>query len=222
MRKPKGMKRTSESYNINTRTYWNGVYGDEQQRKEYEASGTSKIIYNYGQFQAVDKTRRFERAVDEIKDGDKVLDIGCGVGNFTKLVKEKHPKCEIWGTDISDSIIKLDKLENPDIKYLAQTIGYQNQVPLRYFDIVFCGETIEHLDEPDILFQDAYKMLKTGGKLIITTPNKDHIKSEEHVWFFEKEDVERLFEYNGFKDVEFVKLPDLEHVFVMFGIGVKV
>lgn len=215
------MKRTNEPYNVNNRTYWNGVYSDELKRAVYESAGTSEVVYN-GDLKMVDTTKRFQRAVQEIKDGDKVLDIGCGVGNFTKLVKKTYSKCEIWGTDISDKVIEANQKEDPDIKYLYQHIGSQTELPDNYFDVVFCGETIEHLDSPEILFQDAQRVLKKGGKLIITTPNEDHIKSDEHVWFYERADVKKLYEDNGFKDIQMIDLPDIEHLFVIFGIGVKV
>ena len=216
------MKKTNESYNVNTKTYWNGVYNNDLKRAEYAAAGTSRIVVNYkGEFAAIDKTHRFSRGVQEVKDGDKVIDIGCGIGHFTKLVKKTHPKCEVWGVDISDVVIESNKVENPEIKYLYSHIGRQDGIPSDYFDVAFCGETIEHLDSPEILFQDAQRVLKKGGKLIITTPKEDHIKSVEHVWFFEEADVQKFYEDNGFEKVEFVSLPDTEHLFVIFGIGVK-
>ena len=214
------MKRTSEPYNINNRTYWNGIYGDELKRAEYKAAGTSKMVYS-GDLKMIDNTKRFETALNQIKDGDKVLDVGCGVGNFTKLVKKIYPNCEIWGTDISDVVIEANKKEDSDIKYFYQQIGHQTQLPDNYFDVIFCGETIEHLDNPQILFKDAYRMLKISGKLITTTPSDDHIKSNEHVWFFEQEDIIQFFKDNGFEKVKFISLPDMEYLFVIFAIGVK-
>lgn len=39
------------------------------------------------------------------------------------------------------------------------------------FDLVYCGEIIEHLTDPDHLLDEVYRVLKCGGLLIITTPN---------------------------------------------------
>jgi len=39
------------------------------------------------------------------------------------------------------------------------------------FDLVFAGELIEHLYDTDYFFEEANKVLKAGGYLIITTPN---------------------------------------------------
>lgn len=211
----------AEAVNINTRTHWNGVYGDDKKRDEYEMAGTSSIAMTGDHHMVLDKTHRFTRAVQEVRSGDKVLDIGCGVGNFTRLAKDRFPECEVWGVDISDEVIEANKKKRQDITYLYQHIGDLDQVPADYFDLVFCGETIEHLDHPNMLFQDALRVLKQGGKLIVTTPNEDHIKSEEHVWYFEKSDIIKLYADNGFTDAEFVELPDTEHLFVLFAVGVK-
>ena len=39
------------------------------------------------------------------------------------------------------------------------------------FDMVYCGEIIEHLFNPDHLLDEVHRILKPGGKCIITTPN---------------------------------------------------
>lgn len=216
------MKRLkSNEENINTRQYWNYIYGDAQHRAEYAAQGTcldgAAIVGNY----LVKPTTRFNRAAEEIRSGERVLDIGCGVGVFTKLVKSLYPNCEIWGTDISDKAMKDNTLENPLINYRTNTIGNLKDIPLGYFDVVFSGETLEHLDDPNDLFKDAYKCLKPGGRFIVTTPNGSNVKSTEHVWEFTHDDVENLFFTNGFERVRFIYLPDMEHLFVIVAVGYK-
>jgi 2-polyprenyl-3-methyl-5-hydroxy-6-metoxy-1,4-benzoquinol methylase len=204
--------------NINSRTYWNLVYGDRDKRDRYAAQGTS---INLAAGEYVRPTMRFLKACDEIQDGQRVLDIGCGVGVFTRLVKTIHPKCEVWGTDISDKAMHDNWKERPDIQYIPNYIGELKNIPTDYFDVVFSGETLEHLDKPEDLFKDAHKSLKTGGKFVLTTPEGDRIKSEEHVWEFTHEDVEKLYLDNGFHRVRFIYLPDLEHLLVIMAVGIK-
>jgi SAM-dependent methyltransferase len=208
------MKRTSNP-NINFKSYWNSVYGNLQKREEYASQGSDKKQPQY-----ISDTKRFITAVEKTK-GERVLDIGCGVGVYTKMVKEKYPNTEVWGVDISDKAIEDNKLESPDIKYFQGYIGDLDFLPKEYFDTVFTGETLEHLDEPVALIKDAYKALKTGGRFILTTPLNDAIHSGEHVWFFTKEDVEKLFIDNGFS-CEFIDLPDLEYKIVIFAVGEKI
>lgn len=210
------MKRT-DNLQINSRAYWNSVYGNQEKRDQYASQGTSEPVNGQSGVQ----TTRFTTALDEVKSGDKVVDMGCGVGVFTKMVKGQYPDCEVWGTDISDQACTDNTLENPSIKYLHQYIGNQTELPDNYFDMVFSGETLEHLDDPNYLFKDAYRVLKTGGKFVLTTPNGSSIRSPEHTFEFTHEDVEQLYIDNGFKKPRFIYLPDMEHLLVIMAVGVK-
>lgn len=212
------MKQTNNP-NINTKTYWNGIYGNEEKREQYAAQGTDlKLVRN----NYIKPTARFQKALDNVKDGDRVLDIGCGVGVFTNLVKNTYPNNEVWGVDISNKAIEDNTKENPQITYKHHYIGKEPSFPTEYFDFVFSGEVLEHLDHPKDLFIDAYKALKPGGIFLLSTPNGDSIKSEEHVWEFTHDDVEDLYFSNGFTDVDFIYLPDLEHMLVIMAYGTKV
>lgn len=211
----------ANTININSKRYWNDTYGDEGQRAMYASQGTdtNSMKNARGLAQSI-KTTRFKTALKSVKDGDKVLDIGCGVGVFTQLVKNTYPNCDVTGVDISDKAIEANKLDNPNIAYYQGYIGRLG-APDDFYDVVFCGETIEHLDDPIILFNEAYKMLKKGGKLVITTPREEHIHSEEHTWYFNQEDVDNLFIEAGFKDIKFEYLKDMEHLMIIFGVGIK-
>lgn len=208
------MQKTN-NLNINTRTYWDSVYGTPEKRQGYANTGTDLAV------PGAQQTKRFKETLKYIKDGDRVLDIGCGVGVFTKLAKATYPNCEVWGTDISSRVIADDMAESPEIIYHHQYIGRQDKVPSDYFDVVFCGETIEHLDDPAVLFQDAARVLRRDGQLIITTPLQESFQSPEHVFFFDYEDVEQLYQTNGFSFKWFVYLPDMEHLYVIYAIGRK-
>lgn len=159
--------------------------------------------------------------VTEVKDGDKFIDIGCGVGIPGRLIKENHKGCELWGVDISDEIIEKNKRENTDIKYFQGYAGYNDFLPSNYFDVVFSGELMEHLDDPNVLFIEAHRILKPGGKLVISTPHENAVTSPEHVWEFTEEDVEKFFTDNKFKNIEYRKLPNMEHLVIIFAVGIK-
>ncbi len=190
---------------LNTRIYWDHVYTTPAKYKDYWR-----------------KTYRFYALLEFVKDGDKVIDLGCGVGLPCYLVRDKKKNCETWGVDISDEIIRMNKQTDPQTKWFQGYIGGLDFLPENYFDVVFCGEVIEHLDDPSFLFKDAYRILKKGGKLIITTPIESHVISHEHVWLFEKIDIIKLFHDSGFKrKVYLVDLPDMEHALVYFAIGTK-
>lgn len=193
--------------NVNTRGYWNGVYEDRSRRVEYQEDKPFNYI-------------RFQQAIDLVTDGWKVLDIACGVGNFTRRLKSQRPNCEVWGTDISDAMIEIDKKEDPNVKYLYQKIGNQTELPDNYFDFAFCGETLEHLDHPEDVFIDAQRVLKPGGIFAITTPYKDWVSSYEHIWSYELEDIEKLYIDNGFAKPNMERV-EKEYFMTIFASGTK-
>lgn len=194
--------RTNEPQ-INSRQYWNYIYTTPAKNLEYWTP-----------------TRRFDKAFDLVKDGDKFIDIGCGVGVLTRMI-QRGKKCEVWGTDISDEIIRNNLVDDPDTQYLVGYAGEQKDLPSEYFDVVFSGEVIEHLDTPEKLFEEAYRILKPGGKLIITCPKDDSVKSPEHLWYFNKEDLTKFYTDAGFKIPEFIDLDGTEYLVVFFCVGVK-
>lgn len=214
------MKKTGNQ-NINTQTYWSGIYGTPQKRKHYAMQGTAWDSDIGGTGYSIRPTARFSKALEYIKNGDKVLDIGCGVGVFTKLVKDTYPKCDVWGVDISRKVIEDNLKEHEGINYKQSYIGNLKEIPSDYFDVVFSGETLEHLDDPNDLMKDGFSSLKSSGVFVLTTPFKDRIVSPEHTFEFDHDDVEKLFLDNGFKSVEFIDLPDMEHLLVIFAVARK-
>ncbi len=200
--------------NINSLGYWNSIYGDKIKRDGYARNHTSVEVFD------TNNSTRFIRCIDEVKKGDKCLDIGCGVGVFTKMIKAVYPENEVWGTDISSQVCKDNTHENPYINYRNLVVGEKGDLP-NNFDFIFSGELLEHLDNPEDLFTYAYDLLKDGGRFLITTPHTDRIKSDEHVWEFDHEDIEKLFLQAGFKRVRFIYLENGEHMLVIVALGIK-
>jgi ubiquinone/menaquinone biosynthesis C-methylase UbiE len=197
------MKSTNNEQ-INTKVYWDYIYNTPAKKKEYWQ-----------------RTSRFFTLVDLIKDGDKFLDIGCGVGVPASIINEKKKDVETWGVDISGDVIEANKKEMPYAKWFQGYAESLKFLPNNYFDVIFSGEVIEHMTDPSHLFEESYRLLKSGGKLVISTPHEDKIRSSEHVWYFDEDDICSFFENAGFNKIDFVKLPDTEHILVIFAVGTK-
>lgn len=104
--------------------------------------------------------------------GMKVLDVGCGQGGLLSLLKDKYPANDYYGTDVSVSAISLATQElgdgiTFDINDFNFRVGYADD----YFDVIFCGEVIEHLYNTDNFFTEITRILKQDGLVILTTPN---------------------------------------------------
>jgi len=97
------------------------------------------------------------------------------------------------------------------------------------FDNIIAGEIIEHVENPSHLLREGNRVLKTGGRLIISTPQANDWWTTLYNWFFRRwahdsnevhlqnwtiSDMTRLLKKNGFKieNIEglFMKIPKLD------------
>lgn len=95
-----------------------------------------------------------------------VLDIGCG--RLALLAHAIDPADEYTGADIVES----DKMGIE--RFVSINLNddkLSNHLPEGHFDVVFCGEVVEHLFSPDALLQDLRRLLKPDGMLVLSTPN---------------------------------------------------
>lgn len=190
---------------INDAHYWDGVYKDRQKYLDEQTGPTA----------------RFTTTLKYLKGAKHFLDIGCGVGEMTELAKRTYPELDVWGTDIAEKTIEKNRKRREEIVYLPRAIGEHDDLPAGHFDVIFAGEVLEHLDDPHELFKEAKRLLKRGGRLIITTPNGAAIQTPEHTWFFDHEDIELFYEGAGFQFEQFEYLPDKEHLMVIYAVGRK-
>lgn len=109
----------------------------------------------------------------------QILDIGSNVSIFGELFKpDDCPK--ITALEISTTVIEKAKKINPHIKFI--TGDAQDPCLEGKWDILFAGEIIEHLSHPQKAFSNWSNLLKQGGCLVISTPNRHFSrKTKEHI-----------------------------------------
>jgi ubiquinone/menaquinone biosynthesis C-methylase UbiE len=157
----------------------------------------------------------------EIQPKDDVLDLGCGTGHISKLIREKT-KGKVIGVDPSDGMIEKakEKFSNQDISFrvcFAEQLDYQNE-----FDIIFCNSAFQWFVNPAKAIKACHNSLKINGKMAIQAPAKDNYcpnflraidevknhKATQNIfsfftkpWFFRNKAREytELFENAGFK-----------------------
>lgn len=101
----------------------------------------------------------------------KVLEVGCGEGNFRKNLSHEN---EYWGVEpIEPSARKAkQKLD----KVLVGTFNEMvDQIPDDYFDLVICNDVIEHMADHEEFFQSIKKKIKKEGCLVASIPNVRYI-----------------------------------------------
>lgn len=99
----------------------------------------------------------------------KVLDIGCGVGNFSLAVADLG--CSVVGVDVDASSIEYanKRKENLDCTF---HVGNAHSLDFKkLFDIIICSEVLEHLKYPEKLLMFISKHLDKKGLLFLSIPN---------------------------------------------------
>jgi len=121
---------------------------------------------------------RYEQFLRHFPSGaNRVLDVGCNTGRGGLRLKERNPSLEIVGLDCVQS--RLDAL--PDC-YAQAAYGLSTRTPFedRSFDVVLAGEFLEHLYPSDVdpSLCEFQRVLKIGGRLLMTTPNPQYLKNK--------------------------------------------
>jgi O-antigen chain-terminating methyltransferase len=111
---------------------------------------------------------RLEKYLPWFDGCSRVLDLGCGRGEFLELVPSA------LGIDLSPENIRICQAKGLTVEQ-ADLFTYLAQAPDQFFDGVFCGQVIEHLDPqrlPELIRLCAAR-LKPGSPLIFETPNPE-------------------------------------------------
>ncbi|MDG5749444.1 class I SAM-dependent methyltransferase [Qipengyuania sp. XHP0207] len=159
-------------------------------------------------------------ALREIPPGSRVLDAGCGGGDFAIGLHEAG--YEVLGSDASASAIRAARALG--VGRFEQASLYDDLLaPFGHPDIsaIVCVEVIEHLYSPLTFVRRAHEALPDGGLLIVTTPYWGWLKNVAlavtnrmdrsltalweggHIKHFSRRTLTQLLEENGFEPVAF-------------------
>lgn len=133
---------------------------------------------------------RAEAALDLLapQPGDRVLDIGCG--NARDIAKIAESGGHVVGVDISAGMVEAAKLELERIGVTDVTLLVGDATCLGFpdgsFDKVLCSEVIEHIPDAPQALREIWRVLRPGGSLVLTTPNKGSWYGFERYWVWEK------------------------------------
>ncbi|HRO70478.1 MAG TPA: class I SAM-dependent methyltransferase [Chitinophagaceae bacterium] len=118
----------------------------------------------------IEHLHRYALAMEYTR-GKTVLDIACGEGYGSNLIAREAEK--VVGVDVDDKTIQLAK-EKYNAKNLEFLRGEAENIPCaaQAFDVVVSFETIEHTEKQEQMLREIKRVLKPGGLLIMSTPEK--------------------------------------------------
>ncbi|QLE51084.1 glycosyltransferase [Nostoc sp. C057] len=135
-----------------------------------EFTGERYVPSLNGQIQ-YEHLHRYALCVDYVA-GKHVLDIACGEGYGCALLASVAES--VVGVDINSEVIEYATKEYSTHKNIRFMVGSCDSIPLpdNSVDVVTSFETIEHHDKHEEMMQEIKRVLKPGGLLIISSPNR--------------------------------------------------
>ena len=151
----------------------------------------------------------------------RIVDIGCGNGYVaSQLARRRH---RVLGIDVSCDGIKIAQTSYPHIRFEVYSIYDDNLAKVigQPVDCVLSLEVLEHLFNPNKLFEQSYRALRPGGYFIVSAPYHGYIKNLSislvngwdwhfsvervggHIKFFSRRTLGQMAHKAGFRNLYF-------------------
>ena len=115
-----------------------------------------------------------------LREGSKVLDLGCGTGNVTSvLVEAVGPKCQVIAVDPDKERIDIAKKSNvhPNVSYL---VGDGENFPEDLYNLIFCNYVMPLIEDKEVVFRKVSQNLNPdGGMFLLITPTAQPVPTKE-------------------------------------------
>ncbi len=172
-------------------------------REYYERMSPGQRDYWSKMAAPVHRVETFVAEVKQLAPGS-LVDMGCGNGILLGALHAVLPSAELAGLDLARPLVEENARLMPWAKFLARNLQEPFETPFEWearFDLATASEVIEHLDQPERLLENARRLLKSGGRLMLSTQSGPVRETEQlvgHRRHFSAEQMKTLLENNGF------------------------
>lgn len=114
----------------------------------------------------------------------RLLELGCGQGEFSTELKERHPDLQLVGVDLSRKGVEIAQGRVPSGAFFQQDLQQPMAIPERYRSWAthaVCSEVLEHLDDPLAALRNVRACLAPGARLVITVPAGPMSAFDRHI-----------------------------------------
>lgn len=152
-------------------------------------------------------------AIDNTREGDVILDVGCGVGNYIIPLSKNNRIC--YGIDpfYEVSLLKAQqKAKDENVINLPILLAVGENLPFKdkKFNVVLLQSTLQHVNDQDKTLSEIKRVLKDNGFLLVSVPTNGNIstlfiktkKPECFTKDFDLKEVKKVITKNGFEILE--------------------
>jgi 2-polyprenyl-3-methyl-5-hydroxy-6-metoxy-1,4-benzoquinol methylase len=161
------------------------------------------------------------KAALEMGTTRSMLEYGAGMGNLIRRLVAAGWSGAITGADLFARPEGLPE----NVAWVQEDLNRPLQVPDASFDLVVSTEVIEHLENPRAVAREFARLLRPGGRVLLTTPNQESLRSllslllnrhfvlfqdscyPAHITALLAKDLERIFREAGFDEITFSYVP---------------
>ena len=149
-----------------------------------------------------------------IPEKSRILDLGCGNGNVSRLYLKKG---KVTGLDISK--IALKKASGFGIKTKLYDL---DKLPLPFknkaFEVVILTDVLEHLLNPLAILKEISRLLTNKGQLIISVPNFARLENRLQMLWGDPTDILHFDKYGDFKEhLHWFTIPKIKYFLNLAG-----
>jgi ubiquinone/menaquinone biosynthesis C-methylase UbiE len=158
--------------------------------------------------------RRRALLLGEVRPGERVLDLGCGAGRFTRALREAG--ADVIGVELAEAALERARRNVPgaDLRRVAP----DGSLPLGHqeVDLVWCSEVLEHVPDTVAFLTETRRVLRRGGRLLVTVPDHGRLKRTllaltgyeahydplgQHLRFYTRRSLTRALLATGYSDI---------------------
>ncbi len=111
-----------------------------------------------------------------LETAERLVDLGCGPGNSTELLRQRYPSAQIVGIDNSEAMLAAARKRLPGVIFELRDVAEWK--PAAQVDVAFANATLQWVPEHEQLFPRLLSTLAPGGVLAVQVP--DNLDEPSH------------------------------------------
>jgi 2-polyprenyl-3-methyl-5-hydroxy-6-metoxy-1,4-benzoquinol methylase len=121
---------------------------------------------------------KYEELIREHHLSGKVLDFGAGRGFLTRRLIHLNLFSSIAAADILPKPFDMP----PEVLWIDADLDEPLARPDESFDVILCSEVIQCLENPRAVAREFFRLLRSNGTVIISTPNNESVRAIATLW----------------------------------------